>query len=249
MAVRRHLRLRLPGLVDGARCACGHKVDAYGDHADVCIRLAATRNFRHNMLRDDAVLAPCKQVGLPATREEPDIIPGTRERPADVLVPFGLELDETAPSDSEVLFDVKVVGSCARTYLNAGAANAPGVALAHGFASKLRGARRLPSGTILVPIVASSQGGFHESLPLLYKKLAGLWQSQGDGRDGSTEGLQAQWMADASTSLQRGQFCLIQRLVAGVARCDPQLGVSPHNWQPQMPEELSAYMVHTRAAH
>jgi hypothetical protein len=84
---------------------------------------------------------------------------------------------------------------------------------------------------------------------LLYKKLAGLWQSQGDGRDGSTEGLQAQWMADASTSLQRGQFCLIQRLIAGVARCDPQLGVSPHNWQPQMPEDVSAYMVHTRAAH
>jgi hypothetical protein len=90
--------------------------------------------------------------------------------------------------------------------------------------------------------VASSQGGVHESLPLLYKKLAGLWQSQGDGRDGSTEGLQAQWMADASTSLQRGQFCLIQRLIAGVARCDPQLGVSPHNWQPQMPEDVSPYM-------
>ncbi len=84
-------------------------------------------------------------------------------------------------------------------------ANAPGVALAHGFASKLRGARRLPSGTIHVPNVASSQGGVHESLPLLYEKLAGLWQSQGDGRDGSTEGLRAQWMADTSTSLQRGR--------------------------------------------
>jgi hypothetical protein len=89
----------------------------------------------------------------------------------------------------------------------------PRWSLAHGFASKLRGARRLPSGTIHVPIVASSQGGVHESLPLLYKKLAGLWQSQGDGRVGSTEGLQAQWMADASTSLQRGQFCLIKRLI------------------------------------
>ena len=207
MAVRRHLRLQLPGLVNGSKCACGHKVDAYGDHADVCSKLAGTRNFRHDMFRDDAVLAPapCKQVGLPATREEPDLIPGTRERPADVLVPFGLELDETAPCDCGVMLDAKVVGSCANTYLDAGAANAPGVALAHGFASKLRGARRLPSGTIHVPIVASSQGGVHESLPLLYKKLAGLWQSQGDGRDGSTEGLQAQWMADASTSLQRGQ--------------------------------------------
>jgi hypothetical protein len=249
MAIRRHLRLRLPGLVNGSKCACGHKVDAYGDHADVCSRLAGPRNFRHDMFRDDAVLAPCKQVGLPATREEPDLIPGTRERPADVLVPFGLELDETAPCDCGVMLDAKVVGSCANSYLDAGAANAPGVALAHGFASKLRGARRLPSGTILVPIVASSQGGVHESLPLLYKKLAGLWQSQGDGRDGSTEGLQAQWMADASTSLQRGQFCLIQRLIAGVARCDPQLGISPQNWQPQMPEDVSAYMVHTRAAH
>jgi hypothetical protein len=116
------------------------------------------------------------------------------------------------------MLDAKVVGSCANTYLDAGAANVPGDALAHGFASKLRGARRLPLGTIHVPIVASSQGGVHESLPLLYKKLAGLWQSQGDGRDGSTEGLQAQWLAYASTSLQLGQFCLIQRLIAGVAR-------------------------------
>ncbi len=49
--------------------------------------------------------------------------------------------------------------------------------------------------------------------------------------------------------IQRGQFCLIQRLIAGVARCDPLQGVSPHNWQPQMPEDVSAYMVHTRAAH
>ncbi len=44
MAVRRHLRLRLPGLVNGSKCACGHKVDAYGDHADVCSKLAGTRN-------------------------------------------------------------------------------------------------------------------------------------------------------------------------------------------------------------
>jgi hypothetical protein len=139
--------------------------------------------------------------------------------PADVLVPFGLKLDETAPCDCGVMLDAKVVGSCANTYHDAGATNAPGVALAHGFASKLRGARRLPSGTIHVPIVAPSHGGVHESLPLLYKKLAGLWQSQGDGRDGSTEGLQAQWLADASTSLQRGQFCLIKRLIDGVRWC------------------------------
>ncbi len=96
-------------------------------------------------------------------------------------------------------------------------------------------------------ITSGSKGGAY--VVELYKKLAGLWQSQGDGRDGSTEGLQAQWMADASTSLQRGQFCLIKRFIDGVARCDPQLGVSPQNWQPQMPEDVSAYMVHTRAAH
>jgi hypothetical protein len=42
----------------------------------LCCRLrqAATRSFRHNMVRDDAVLAPCKQVGLPTTSEEPDLV-------------------------------------------------------------------------------------------------------------------------------------------------------------------------------
>ncbi len=82
------------------------------------------------MFRDDAVLAPCKQVGLPATREEPDLIPGTRERPSDVFVPFGLKLDETTPCDCGTLFDAKVVGSCVNTYLDAGAANTSGVVLA-----------------------------------------------------------------------------------------------------------------------
>jgi hypothetical protein len=52
-------------------------------------------------LRHNAVMAPCKQVGLPATCEEPGMIPGTQECPTDVLVPFGLELDETTPSESE----------------------------------------------------------------------------------------------------------------------------------------------------
>ena len=93
MAVRRHLRLPLPELRDCRRCACGAAVSAHGDHADCCRLLSALRTYRHNELRDAGVLAPCKQVGLPAYREEPHIVDGTADRPADALI-IGLELEE-----------------------------------------------------------------------------------------------------------------------------------------------------------
>ena len=86
MAVRRHLRLPLPELRDCGRCACGAAVSAHGDHADCCRLLSGLRSYRHNELRDAGVLAPCKQVGLPAYREEPHIVDGTADRPADALI-------------------------------------------------------------------------------------------------------------------------------------------------------------------
>ena len=53
--------------------------DPHGDHGDVCIKLAGLRSWRHNQVRDEGVLAPCKQVGLPAYREEPDLVDGTAD--------------------------------------------------------------------------------------------------------------------------------------------------------------------------
>jgi hypothetical protein len=93
------LRLLLPELRDCTRCVCGAVVDSYGDHVDVCHMLARWRSWRHDLLCDDGVLAPCKLVGIPAYREVPDIVDGTMERPADVWM-LGLEL-EAEPTHTE----------------------------------------------------------------------------------------------------------------------------------------------------
>ena len=61
----------------------------------------------------------------------------------------------------------------------------PGAALATGFnRGKLRNVQKLASNRmILVPLVASSGGGFHSAWVLLYEKLAERWQLGGEGRD------------------------------------------------------------------
>jgi hypothetical protein len=242
MAVRRHLRLPLPELRDCGRCACGAAVSAHGDHADCCRLLSGLRSYRHNELRDAGVLAPCKQVGLPAYREEPHIVDGTADRPADALI-IGLELEEV-PTVSEICVDVLVVGSTADTYLAKGATLAPGAALATGFSRKLRNVQKLASNRmILVPLVASSGGGFHSAWALLYEKLAERWQLCGEGRDGDDAKamISARWWAESSTTLQRCQYSVIMGLVRLCARVDQSSGTTPHDWRPLEFEDVLPY--------
>ena len=142
---------------------------------------------------------------------------------------------EDDPTDSEYLFDVMVVGSTAETYLRAGANLLPGAALAAGFNTKLRNVQKLASNRmVLIPMVASSQGGFHEAWLLLYEKLAERWQNGAEGRDGRDvqDACAARWLADASTTLQRTQFALIMALARSCLRVDPDTGVTPQAWQP-----------------
>jgi hypothetical protein len=248
MAVRRHLRLPLPELRDCTRCACGSASDPFGDHGDVCIRLAGLRSWRHNQVRDEGVLAPCKQVGLPAYREEPDLVDGTADRPADVLV-IGLELEVQA-THSEVCFDVLVVGTTARSYLARGAALRPGAALAVGFSRKLCNVQKLASDRmILVPLVASSTGGFHSAWAHFYDKLAERWQLSGEGRDGAgaKEAVVGRWLAEASTALHRSQYAVIMGLARLCARSDPLTGAEPHSWRPFDFEDVLPFL--PEAAH
>jgi hypothetical protein len=249
MAVRRHLRLPLPELRDCRRCACGFApLDQYGDHADSCYKLAGLRTWRHNILRDEGVLAPCKQVGVPAYREEPDLVLDTLDRPADVLI-IGLELEVVA-THSEVCCDVTVVGSTTRTYLARGAALRPGAALAAGFSRKLCNVQKLASDRmILVPLVASSSGGFHSAWAHLYDKLAERWQLSGEGREGpgAKEAVVGRWLAEASTSLHRAQYAVIMGLARLCARSDPLTGAEPHSWRPFDFEDVLPFL--PEAAH
>jgi hypothetical protein len=67
---------------------------------------------------------------------------------------------------------------------------------------------------ILLPLVASSLGGFHSAWAHLYETLALYWQQRGEGRDGDAEktAMVARWLSEASTSLQRGHYSVIMAL-------------------------------------
>jgi hypothetical protein len=244
MAVRRMLRLPLPELRDCKRCACGAVVDPYGDHADVCHMLARWRSWRHDLLRDEGVLAPCKQVGIPAYREAPDIVDGTKDRPADVWM-LGLEL-EAEPTQSEVCADITVAASI-REHLASGADLRPGAVLAAGFNRKLSNVQKLASDRmILLPLVASSLGGFHSAWAHLFETLAVYWQQRGEGRDGDAEktAMVARWLAEASTSLQRGQYSVIMALARQCRRVDPLTGAEPRSWQPLEVGDFLSFLTH-----
>ena len=242
MAVRRLLRLPLPELRDCTHCTCGAAVDAFGDHADACYLLAGWRSGRHDKLRDDAVLAPCKQVGIRAYRETPGLVSGTKDRPADAWL-LGLEL-EAEPTLSEVCADVMVVASITQ-HLKHGEDIRPGASLLAGFSRKLGNVQKLASDRmILLPLVASSMGGFHSAWLHLYESLAMHWQQRGEGRDGDKEkeALTDRWMAEASTSLQYSQCSVILALVNQCARVDPVTGAEPRSWQPLQFEEVLPYL-------
>jgi hypothetical protein len=64
--------------------------------------------------------------------------------------------------------------------------------------------------------------------------MALYWQQRGEGRDGDAEktAMVARLLADASTSLQRGQYSVIMALARQCRRVDPLTGAEPRSWQP-----------------
>ena len=83
------------------RCpGCSQAMDALGDHALCCPSLGTYA--RHNRVRDEVAFL-CRDVGLSAAVEVP--LPGSRDRPADVLV-RGLE--DGAAVAAAVAVDVAV---------------------------------------------------------------------------------------------------------------------------------------------
>jgi hypothetical protein len=68
---------------------------------------------------------------------------------------------------------------------------------------------------VLLPLLASSQGGFRSAWVHLYNTLAVHWPQRGERRDGHEEkvALVARWLTEASTSsLQRSHYSVIMAL-------------------------------------
>jgi hypothetical protein len=81
---------------------------------------------------------------------------------------------------------------------------------------------------ILLPLVASSLGGFHSAWAHLYETLALYWQQRGEGRDGDAEktAMVACWLAEAD-SRPRARAPHVCRRAARAAWRAPLLAVWP----------------------
>ena len=107
-AARRLLRLPIPGLLRGSLCRCKEQIDEFGDHADTCILLHGERCNRHHMVNRVGVHSSALQACLPAQIEAPHLNDDNNGRPADTLIPYGLE---PIFGKREACYDVTGVGS------------------------------------------------------------------------------------------------------------------------------------------
>ena len=90
-------RLGLPVFEQVAQCPmsrCRLVSDILGDHAISC-GIGGERIARHNHVRD-AVFQTAVQAGLGPVREPAGLLPGSDDRPADVLIPFWTNGQDTA---------------------------------------------------------------------------------------------------------------------------------------------------------
>ena len=109
--MRRLLRLPLRGLTAGALCGCGTAVDPFGDHVDSCRDLQGFRGKRHDTVNSHSVFATARAAYLAPEIEPPKLNEDDNGRPADTLVPHGLE---EVFGHRQVCYDVVGVGSVLR---------------------------------------------------------------------------------------------------------------------------------------
>ena len=99
---------------------CGVAQDRFGYHALTC-KKTGLKVLRHNALRE-ACLRHCELGGIEAEREAPGLIPGSSERPADVLLrasPALLKLKIPDFSGSQsVCLDFAVTHTLQTNYIN-----------------------------------------------------------------------------------------------------------------------------------
>ena len=81
---------------------CNANSDIYGDHAVSCAA-GSERIAKHNHVRD-AIFCAAQQANLGPVREPDGLLPGSDDRPADILIPYRSQGRDTA-------FDITVVNS------------------------------------------------------------------------------------------------------------------------------------------
>jgi hypothetical protein len=149
-------RLGLPVFREAGECPaprCKAASDVFGDHAISCA-IGGERIAKHNHIRD-AIYQAGQQAHLGPLKEPDGLLPGSDDRPADVLLPYWTKGRDTA-------LDVTVVNALQSQLLHRVAADGES-AVAHAHNGKLRKyeERCAAEGLVFVPLAVDSFGGWH----------------------------------------------------------------------------------------
>lgn len=149
-------RLGLPVFQVEAACPmprCVRASDRMGDHAISC-GIGGERIARHNHVRD-AIYNTAVQAGLGPVREPDGLLPGSDDRPADVLIPVWSGGRDTA-------LDFTVVNPLQEALVTA-ASESGSSAVEHAHQLKLRkyGERCEGEGITFLPLAVDTLGGWH----------------------------------------------------------------------------------------
>ena len=171
-------RLGLPVFTMEAECPmprCRLVSDRYGDHAISC-GIGGERIACHNHVRD-ALLQTAVQAGLGPTKEPDGLLPGSDDRPADLLIPFWSSGRDTA-------LDFTVVNPLQAALVGRTAQDG-GSAVEHAHRGKVRKyeERCAAEGIVFVPLAVDTLGGWHPSALTILARL-GRQVASITGREG-----------------------------------------------------------------
>ena len=158
-------RLGLPIFLQEGKCPmvnCQGFGDKFGDHSISCA-INGERIAKHNHVRD-AIFAAAAQAALGPRKEPAGLLPGSDDRPADVLLPHwekgkdaALDISIVNPLQQALVEQVARDGNCG---------------VQHSFNTKVRkySERCEAEGLAFVPIIVDTFGGWHkDSLDALNK--------------------------------------------------------------------------------
>ena len=141
-----------------------HRVnDRLGDHAVSCA-VGGERIAKHNHVRD-ALYQTAVQAALGPSKEPDGLLPGSDDRPADILIPYWTQGRDTA-------IDVTVVNPL-QSALVARSSQDGGSAVEHAYNIKIRnyGERCAAEGIDFFPMAVDSFGGWHKAALAALKRL------------------------------------------------------------------------------
>jgi hypothetical protein len=166
-------RLGLPVFRQAGECPmprCTAHSDMFGFHAIVCAT-GSLRIAKHNHLRD-AIFDAAQQAHLGPLKEPDGLLPGSDDRPGDIVLPFW-------DNGRDVCLDVCVVSPQQVALVQQAAREGGGdVAVKHAFKAKMRKYedRCAAEGLSFLPLAVDSYGGWHarslEALTKLGRQVA-----------------------------------------------------------------------------